>query len=117
MKVIWAVVTTTFEGIHSWPDIPVEHPKQFLKNPHRHLFHVTMRIEQLHNNRDVEYLVAKDDLISCCNCLNLGSSASCEDIASELIVLMSSRYPNRRLCCEVTEDGENGALIELSTPI
>ena len=42
---MWAKVTTTFDALHCWPDIPADHPKQFLKNPHRHLFHVAVWIE------------------------------------------------------------------------
>jgi len=45
-KTIWAKITTQFEGIHKYPNAPDE--MAFLRFDHRHIFHVTVWIEQFH---------------------------------------------------------------------
>ena len=38
---------------------------------------------------------------------------SCEMLAEEVIKLIKKRYPERAVKVEVSEDGENGALVEM----
>lgn len=101
------VVTLRFEGIHSWPSCPIEEVK-FLRDPHRHIFHVKATKEVSHNDRDVEIIWLKRQMESHIKDLfpfgNLGTS-SCEDIAQYLIHQFGLKG------CEVLEDGENGAFL------
>ena len=101
------VIKTQFEGIHQWPDcnIPEVH---FLRNPHRHIFHVTMKFKVDHNNREKEFIVAKRQLEDVLRIdyadKDLGAM-SCEDIAEKLMAHFQASYVS------VFEDNENGAEI------
>jgi len=101
------IVRTRFEGIHSWPDCPYE-DVAFLKNPHRHEFWVEVEIEVSHNDREVEFIMAKRELEEYVVLRYAGEdlgSKSCEDIAEE--ILNSGILP---FCSVIVlEDGENGA--------
>lgn len=104
--VIWAIIKTQFEGIHSYPEASGD--EEFLKYPHRHIFHVEVKIEQFHDNRDIEYIAFKHLVIELLNCYSLNRK-SCETIAVELVRLIECKYPNRKLSVKVLEDNENGA--------
>lgn len=113
VSIRWAKVTTQFEGFHRYENAPI--PVAFLSNIHRHMFHVTVWIEQFHNERDVEYILFKRLVIKWIenhqeNHTLLGS---CETVAEGLGVVVLENYPGRRVMVEVTEDGENGALLEM----
>ena len=81
MKSIW--VTFQKEGIHKYPDAP--EGVEFLKYPHRHMFHFKVMIEVFHDDRDIEFIQFKrwlerlynDDVIQLNN-------KSCEMIADDL---------------------------------
>jgi len=114
----WGKITHQFAATHHYPD--ASGPEEFLKYPHRHVFHVTVWIEQFHNNRDIEYMAFKSWLQR--NLLqdqNLGAK-SCEMLAENIIARVRAEWcgkdgpgaPTRKIKCEVTEDGENGALVE-----
>lgn len=102
------VVTTRFEALHYWPDCPFEDVK-FLRNPHRHVFHVIMKFPVNHNDRDREFILAKRGLEEWINQYwnkqDLGSK-SCEDLCTELLI----RFPDA-VFVSVFEDNENGAEI------
>ena len=119
---IW--VTWQKEGIHKYPAAltdPALADVQFLGYPHRHMFHFRVWIDVFHNDRDVEFIQFK----RWCESLYSGHGAvlsldykSCEMMADDLYIQIASRYPGRVVHIEVSEDGENGALIkyELSQP-
>ena len=117
---IW--VTWQKEGIHKYPAAlsdPAlatgdEYDVSFLGYPHRHMFHFRVWIDVFHNDRDVEFIQFK----RWCQSLYQGDNSvlsldykSCEMIADDLYVQIAARYPNRVVHIEVSEDGENGALI------
>lgn len=117
----WAMVQTRFEGIHRWEGAP--HDVDFLTDDHRHEFHVTVQVEQFHDNRDVEYIMLKDELDHWLNNVwqpantskpyELGEM-SCEMIAKDILEWVQDLHgTDRRYTVEVTEDGENGALVEV----
>jgi len=101
------VIKFQWEGIHNWPDCDISEVS-FLKHPHRHIFHITCYKEISHNNRDIEIIMLKRDMI---NFLNIQfkdgelESRSCEDLAEMLLTKYNLES------CEVLEDGENGAKI------
>jgi hypothetical protein len=112
------------EGIHKYP-AALEDPKladvQFLGYPHRHMFHFRVWIDVFHNDRDVEFIQFKrwcESLYNGDNSVLALDYKSCEMIADDLYVQIAAKYPERTVWIEVSEDGENGALIkyELTRP-
>lgn len=104
---IFASVTYNFWGIHKWKDA-----KNYLKYPHRHLFYITMMIEQFHNDRDIEFIALKEELIDFCEKrFNKLEGMSCEMIGEEIKLFFELKYPNREVRIEVSEDNENGMVI------
>ena len=99
------VVTLQVEGVHYWPDCNLPEVI-FLKDMHRHMFHIEACKQVDHNNRDVEIIMLKRDIGKALGEFegNFGDM-SCEDIAEELITRFDLMY------CKVLEDGENGAYL------
>lgn len=110
----WAEVTFQFESIHCYPDAPVA--VSFLRFPHRHVFHVVVCIEQFHDNRDVEYVGFKRWLVELVECQKQQGAfpleASCEFMARSILNHVVAQYPKRKVMVKVTEDKENGAIVD-----
>jgi hypothetical protein len=104
------------EGIHKYPAATTD-PKlaevSFLGNPHRHMFHFRVTIDVFHNDRDIEFILFKRELEGLYgnNTLQMDFK-SCEMLAEDLIGYISNKYPGRSIQVEVSEDGENGAILE-----
>jgi hypothetical protein len=113
---IW--VTFRREGTHKYPAALTdpklktgdEYDVSFLGYPHRHIFHFKVAIEVFHDDRDIEFIQFKRWLE---NLYGKGTLEldykSCEMIATDLYQQINSRYPNREITIDVSEDGENGA--------
>jgi len=113
-------VTFQKEGIHCYPaaatDLQLatgdEYDVSFLGTPHRHIFHFRVGIDVFHNDRDIEFIqfkrwlenLYKDSILAL-------DYKSCEMIADDLYLQIAGRYPNRNVSIEVSEDGENGCVI------
>ena len=118
-KMIW--VTFRKEGIHKYPaalDDPKlktgdEYDVSFLGYPHRHIFHFRVWISVEHSDRAIEFIQFKRWLE---NLYNQGTLQldykSCEMMAENLYEQIAAKYPSREVWIEVSEDGENGALIK-----
>lgn len=104
-KFIW--VTFQKEGIHKYPDAP--EGVEFLKYPHRHMFHFRVELEVFHDDRDVEFILLKRELEGLYNegTLQLDYK-SCEMMADDLFEYIAKEFPDRDVIIEVSEDGENG---------
>lgn len=102
------------EGIHAWYDCPHDEVK-YLTNEHRHWFHIKAEMRVYHNDRDKEFIMLQHEIRDYLHskyyhephkCLFFGAM-SCEMIAEELLDNFSA------LCkVEVSEDDENGAIVE-----
>ena len=105
-KYIW--VTYQKEGIHRYPNAPKG--VEFLRNPHRHMFHFKVQIEVFHDDRDIEFILFKRELegLYTDGTLQL-DYRSCEMMADDLADYIKVNYPGRHLVITVSEDGENGA--------
>jgi hypothetical protein len=113
-------VTFQKEGIHKYPAAATdpalatgdEYDVSFLGVPHRHIFHFRVSISVTHNDRDIEFIQFKRWLekLYSENTLQLNFK-SCEMIAEDLYNAINARYPNRDISIEVSEDGENGAVL------
>tara|TARA_Y100000816_G_scaffold94104_1_gene65260 strand:+ start:2585 stop:2965 length:381 start_codon:yes stop_codon:yes gene_type:complete len=100
------------EGIHNWSEASKFEPTmKYLEYPHRHMFHIEVKKEVFHDDRDVEFIVFKRKIKKYLekkyysteyDCCDFGGQ-SCEMLAHEL-------YTEFDLChCSVFEDNENGA--------
>lgn len=98
------------DGLHYWPEAAGE--VEYLKLPHRHVFHFECYKLVTNENRETEFISMKhliqsymlsywsDDLQMC----DFGKR-SCEMLAIELVKKFD-------LCkCVVSEDGENGSVL------
>lgn len=104
-------VTTTFEGLHRWPHAPKQ--VSFLASPHRHTFHVKAWLRVDHDDRDLEFFMVKAKLDGWLYAYpyDLGTR-SCETIARDLRERLVAEYgDDRDPIVEVSEDGQNGALV------
>lgn len=118
-KKIW--VTFQKEGVHCYPAAATdpmlatgnEYDVSFLASPHRHIFHFRVAIEVMHNDRDIEFIQFKRWLESLyVNTILQLDYKSCEMIADDLYTQIATKYPNRDVWIEVSEDGENGCYVE-----
>jgi hypothetical protein len=119
---IW--VTFQKEGIHCYPAAATdptlatgdEYDVSFLASPHRHIFHFQVWIDVVHSDRDIEFIQFKrwlenlyrDDTLQL-------DHKSCEMISDDLYLQIAQKYPDRSVWIEVSEVGENGALIKYET--
>ena len=117
-------VTFQKEGIHMYPAAATdpllatgdEYDVSFLGTPHRHIFHFNVAIEVFHNDRDIEFIQFKRWLEN----LYKGGTLelnykSCEMISDDLFEQIATRYPERNIVIQVSEDNENGATIVYNT--
>ncbi len=121
-RMIW--VTFNKEGIHRYPAASTdpklasgdEYDVSFLGMPHRHIFHFTVGIQVLHNDRDIEFIQFKRWLENLYKegTLELNFK-SCEMISDDLYEQIASRYTGRDVEITVSEDNENGATICYNT--
>ena len=119
---IW--VTFQKEGIHFYPAAATdpalktgdEYDVSFLGTPHRHIFHFRVWIDVVHNDRDIEFIQFKRWLQKLYESGTVQLDyKSCEMMSDDLYLQIAARYPGRSVWIEVSEDGENGALIKYET--
>jgi hypothetical protein len=93
-----------------------EYDVSFLASPHRHIFHFRVWVDVFHNDRDIEFIQFKRWLENLYRDSTLSLDyKSCEMMADDLYAQIASRYPDRAIWIEVSEDGENGALVKYET--
>ena len=107
-------VTTQAEGVHHWPGAP-EH-EDYLRQPHRHLFTVTIRMQTRHGDREIEInaftrwlhgqvLPSLAPASTAPGLIDFGTR-SCEQLAEQIIHQIRKRHGDDRwIECEVLEDG------------
>lgn len=105
----YVTVKLRVEGIHCWPECPFGEV-EFLRTPHRHVFHIVCVKQVTHTDRDVEIIMLKRQVIAALGDLygtpcDFGRM-SCEAIATKLVEFFGLSV------CEVLEDGENGAVVQ-----
>lgn len=110
--------TLQVEGTHNWPECPFDEVA-YLRDPHRHIFHIKAYTVVNHDDRDVEFIMLKHEIeqylhekyycgankLAMFDSLHKFGAMSCEMIARELI----EKFHLSR--CEVSEDNENGAIV------
>jgi len=105
---IW--VTAEKDMIHKYSNAPDE--VSFLRNEHRHNFKFKVFIEIFHNDRDMEFLLFQKFVKEIIFKLNRqAGNNSCEMMANHIHTFIIKKYPNRKIIIEVSEDGENGVIM------
>lgn len=102
-------VTASFEGIHCYPDAPEE--VAFLRNPHRHIFHIRYEVDVFHDDRELEFILVKRALEAQIPTLKNLENKSCEMIARTILKWSDDSFGLRSVCITVSEDNENGAVL------
>jgi hypothetical protein len=102
-------VTTRFEGYHRWRDAP--DMVSFLREWHRHIFHVKVVVNVEHGDRDVEFIMLKWVIENYVRDKYQGQQFefSCEAIAGDIMDHFRRFYSVSQVM--VSEDGENGAIV------
>lgn len=103
---IW--ITTQKEFFHKYPSAP--NNVGFLKNLHRHLGKFKIYIEVIENDREIEFFQFQRFINSLLN--DIDFDMSCENICNQLSINIKEMYPHRKFMIELSEDGENGVLME-----
>jgi hypothetical protein len=107
-------VTTQAEGLHHWPGAPDE--ENYLRQPHRHLFTVTVRMQARHSDRETEINAfarwLHDQVLPSIATTSRADgpadfgSRSCEQLARQITDQIRTRHGDDRwIECEVLEDG------------
>lgn len=98
-------VKTQFEALHRWVHAPEE--VAFLRDYHRHCFHVKVGFNVTHSDRDIEFFIFKKQLDKFLKKNFEGGSfnMSCEDFALSILRYFRCEF------VEVSEDGDNGAVV------
>ena len=116
IKKIYCVLSV--DGMHCWQNIPDTdqlNDVQFLKSLHRHIFNFKCVKVVDHNDRHVEFIHLKRDVLDFLHeqyydddqRSHMFGSRSCEMLAEQLISAFDLSS------CEVSEDGENGSIVEV----
>lgn len=117
----YVIVKTQFAALHRWATIPEDHPSWYLKNYHRHVFHIELRFEVTDNDRQIEFFDKKEKVESYLykeypikftrsNDLPKLVNISCEMLAEQLLLEFK---PDGCVWVRVLEDGDMGAIVEL----
>ena len=99
-------VTLTYEALHFWANADSLPKVAFLKHPHRHLFEITLRKRVSENDRQIEFILFKREVLDyLARYEHDFGGQSCEMIAEELLTHFDCSL------VKVMEDGENGAVL------
>lgn len=99
--------TTQFQAWHNWPGAPDE--VAFLRSMHRHMFHVKVWKAVNHDDRDIEFISFKRDVDQ-----YIGNTFEDEQLEGVSCEMMARAILEKfdAACVLVSEDDENGALVE-----
>lgn len=108
------VAAARVEGLHHWPDAPA--PESYLRQSHRHLFVVTIRLQVFHEDREIEINAftrwLQSELLPSLAITPADSgpadfgSQSCEQLAERVCERVRTQHGSSRwMECEVLEDG------------
>lgn len=101
----------SIEGLHHWPGAGSKASEPYLAKEHRHLFKIRLESPVRHTDRDVEF-ISFGRMVRRAMLRTFGpepcqfKTMSCEDIG----LWIMDAFPQVSLA-EVSEDGENGAIV------
>ena len=104
-------VQSQFVALHKWGQAPEK--VSFLQDWHRHVFKVRVDLAVSHDNRDLEFFHVLEDLNQVLDQWRERKvSKSCEMFCDSISEALKSKYLTL-FRVEVSEDGENGAVLSL----
>lgn len=100
---------TRFVGFHRWPNAPDS--VGYLRDLHRHEFHVEVGVRVQGDDRDVEFITLKQTVDGCIAQQQQYWPAefSCEMMCNAIYDRLKNMYIIAYI--DISEDGENGAQI------
>ena len=111
-------IKTQKEGVHRYPLAETKESLKdvsFLAYPHRHMFHFEVKISVTHNDRELEFILVKRNVENWLSTMYNINYKSCEMLAEDLIAYLMACYgENRYYQVIVSEDNENGAIVEVN---
>jgi len=107
-KEVFVTVKYRVSALHRWVGAD-----NYLKHIHRHEFHFTVWLEVFHEDREVEFIRLKEELVEFTQgtLAEFGDEFSCEMLADTVGRWLGKVYPDRDRRVWVEEDGENGAVV------
>lgn len=108
MKYIF--IKTQFEGYHKWKDAPEE--TKFLRNLHRHIFGVKVKVSVNENDREIEYFDLKNSIDLYLSEVKFPEIYSCEMMAEDILDFTEGCYYKNKISIEVNEDNQNGSIVD-----
>lgn len=105
------IISLKVAGVHSWPECPHKEVA-YLKDDHRHVFHIKVWKRVEHDERDIEIIMLKRNIEETLSYYYYDTvlrthyfdTMSCEAIARKIYEEFNCT------AVEVLEDGENGAM-------
>jgi hypothetical protein len=112
-----AIATLRVPGFHAWPTAPDR--RAYLRDQHRHLFHIRVAVSVEHGDREIEIHDLMDEVRHTIEPFEVGArthytfgAMSCEHLSEYVAMRLASRldldFSTRRIDVEVLEDGEAG---------
>lgn len=104
------IIKLEVEGIHYWKEAPKE--VGFLRHPHRHIFHITAEKAVGHNDRDIEIIMFKRNVLFFLKSKHFNDTINLHDFGKMSCEDIADKVGNYFSCTSVTvlEDNENGAI-------
>lgn len=109
------IVKLAVDGMHNFPKAAELFPEvDFLSQRHRHMFHFTLAKMVNHDDRDVEFIMFKRDVLSYLHTQYLDDNSRAHEFGSKSCEMLSRELLERFECdwVECWEDQENGARVE-----
>jgi len=106
----WIRVFSQFEAQHCWKNAPES--EAYLRNPHRHMFFVTVEIPVYHDDRDVEFYAFKKYLGGRLLLLPKPMEHSCEQYCKDIATFLRRDLGHTTVRVCVSEDNLEGAIYE-----
>lgn len=106
------VVNLQVEGVHSWPGCDIQEV-DYLKHPHRHVFHIRCVRRVKGDDREVEIIMFKREVVTWMYKTYGRCQKTCIDFSGQSCEMIAETLANQfeLATCEVLEDGENGAIV------
>lgn len=106
----YAEISFREAGLHRWKDAPER--RAYLRDLHRHCFHVSVRVKVDHDDRQVEF----HDLLDGCQAefrriVAEADGSSCETMARRLLSYVYSVWGVEEARVSVAEDGEVAGIV------
>lgn len=110
------LVKYEFVGYHKWAN--ASDAVAFLRNDHRHMFHIEIEFPVNHNDRDLEFYLMREQIKSAIGSIYKDHEIfikgktveSCEQIGEDLANMLNEAG-REWIVIRVSEDGDNGAVI------